>query len=275
MKRTIDNLPVYNIIPLDNDDFEIALVENPAIGEDFLKFADEKVKYEFSKDKQNIKGPVLIPNLPIYRRNPERYVIFTEEAIKKSQELFMKNGSKFNINHSDKEVELEIVDNYIVKEDSGQYKKGTWVLEAHIADLQLWEEIKNDTFNGFSVESMFIHLSKENSQMDVLKQIKTLLDTVLLEEEVKPAEEAPKVEDAEASKIVAKIDELIADYNAFKESINERISNLENGSNTVKEEMSKIKEDVEKFGAQPIESVIVTEKIDAPSKENKFKEYFE
>ena len=39
--------------------------------------------------------------------------------------------------------------------------------------------------------------------------------------------------------------------------------------------MSKIKEDVEKFGAQPIESVVSTEKIDAPSKENKFKEYFE
>ena len=108
-----------------------------------------------------------------------------------------------------------------------------------------------------------------------MKQIKTLLDNVLLEEEVKPAEEAPKVEDTEVSKIVAKIDELIADYNAFKELITERIDNLENGSNTVKEEMSKIKEDVEKFGAQPIESVVSTEKINAPEKENKFKEYFE
>ena len=111
--------------------------------------------------------------------------------------------------------------------------------------------------------------------MDVLKQIKGLLDTVLLEDEVKPAEEAPKVEDTEVSKIVAKMDELIADYNAFKESINERISILENGSDTVKEEMSKIKEDVEKFGAQPIDAVVIADKIDAPLKENKFKEYFE
>lgn len=282
MLKFINNLPCYSLIPLDSGDFEIALVDNPATEEEFLKFNSENNHYEFNSDKQNIKGSVMIPNVPIYRNNPPRYVMFSEESIIKCQSLFFKNGSKFNIEHSDNKIELEVIESKINKEEDEFGQKGAWVLEAHISDNKLWKEIKDDKFNGFSIESMFLQfnseLNKNEEEMDVLKQIKELVNSVAFAEEPvveAPKEEAPKVEDGELKILADKIDAFKNDYEEFKSSVEARLNALEGGNSEIREEMSKISTDLEKFGAQEV-STPVQKVIDTPAvKTNRFEEFFE
>lgn len=285
MQKFINNLPCYSISPLETGNFEIALVDYPAIEEEFLKFDKEGIHYEFNSDKQNVKGSVMIPNFPIYRSNPPRYVVFSEESIIKCQSLFFKNGSKFNIDHSDNKVELEVIESKINKETDEFGQKGAWILEAHISDNKLWGEIKDGKFNGFSIESMFIQFNNDNikkNQMTVFNQIKELVNSVAFADEPMveaPEVEAPKEEDKpeepDEMKVLAdKIEELSKKFDEFSASIESRLSVLEGGSNAIKEEMSKISIDLAKFGAQEV-STPVKEVINTPVEStNKFEKYF-
>lgn len=268
MRKLIQGLPVYNISPILEGEFQIALVDDPAIEECFLKFENETIKFEFNAEKQNIRGPVLIPNKPIYRNNPPRYVVFSKEAIEKSQTLFFKNGSKFNISHSDKLVELEIVESFISKDNT--YPEGTWILEAHISDQELWKEIKRDQFNGFSVESVFVQFNNEYNEMDVLKQIKELVNSVAFADEAIVPDVIPEEPEVESDELKVMKEELAA----FKEEVLARISALEEAAKLSSEEMSKLSIDLEKFGAQEI-STPVKDTINIPIETgNKFKQYF-
>lgn len=270
MRKLIQGLPVYSISPILEGEFQIALVDDPAFEECFLKFENEEIKFEFNSEKQNIRGPVLIPDKPIYRNNPPRYVVFSKEAIVKSQELFFKNGSKFNVSHSDKLVELEVVESFISQDSN--YPKGTWMLEAHISDSDLWKEIKSDQFNGFSVESVFVQFNNEYNEMDVLKQIKELVNSVAFADEAIVPDvipEEPEVPESDELKVMKE------EFAAFKEEVLSRISALEEAAKLSTEEMNKFSLDLEKFGAQEI-STPVKDSIAIPVETgNKFKQYFQ
>ena len=101
---TLKGLPLYDMQIQDELDgvYKISLVNAPAIQSDFILFSeDEKKKFYFKdEDKHIITGPCMIPQIPIYRVDDtgfEYYVQFSEETIRKSAELFMKNGFQSNI----------------------------------------------------------------------------------------------------------------------------------------------------------------------------------
>ena len=57
-KVMFNNLPLYKIIPLPNDNIEIALVDEPAIEEYFHFFSKESEIITFNSDKMIIEGIV-------------------------------------------------------------------------------------------------------------------------------------------------------------------------------------------------------------------------
>ena len=130
-------------------------------------------KFNYDYEKQEITGAAIIPNKFILRRdemgNPY-YVYFSEETTKKLAEGFFKQkqvslNEALNIEHTDEKAEdAFIVESWIVNDPEKDKSKslgldypiGTWVITAKIDNPQLWKDIKNGKYNGFSIEGYFL-----------------------------------------------------------------------------------------------------------------------
>ena len=111
----MNRLPVWEITVQDNEFLEIALVDFPAIEENFLKFNKEEVVLLFDSDKMIVSGLVMIPDKHIYRNDSlgERYAFYTADTVAKSAQLFLKNGMKFNVSHTDEIVPLDVIESIL------------------------------------------------------------------------------------------------------------------------------------------------------------------
>lgn len=286
----MNRLPVWEITVQDNEFLEIALVDFPAIEENFLKFNKEEVVLLFDSDKMIVSGLVMIPDKHIYRNDSlgERYVFYTADTVAKSAQLFLKNGMKFNVSHTDEIVPLDVIESYLTKA-SNEFNApvGSWVITAKVNDAELWENIKAGQFNGFSFQALFTNeLTKfsnnKNKEMSKLKE--RVLDAInsvvfpteeveeVIEEVVEMAEEVVAME--EDSKVV--IDEAFIDAKiaAIKEEIMLEVANMLIG---VEEGFSKqfkeVDEKVEEFGKQPL-AKSVQEEVDTPKKSKGAAAYF-
>ena len=82
-------LPIYTL-EINEDDKDtgvnfVALVDSPAIERNWVAFNKEQ-KFIANEDKQIITGPLMIADLPIFRRDNilgEYYAVFTAETIEK------------------------------------------------------------------------------------------------------------------------------------------------------------------------------------------------
>ena len=153
---------------------KISLVKTPAVEVDFLKFAQERMlKMAVNTEKQNITGPVLIPNKRYYRNKDffggleDGYIYFSNDTVRDIAIDFLKNASNtINIEHDDNLIvpqdNISIVESWII--DSEQDKAyslgfskddlpvGTWMLTEHIYDDKLWEQIKSGDLRGYSIQ---------------------------------------------------------------------------------------------------------------------------
>lgn len=173
------NLPLYDMQIADEIDgvYKISLVDRPAIESDFLLFdEDEKKKFSFrDSEKHVITGAAMIPNLPIYRCDEtgfEYFVQFSPETVRKSAELFFKNGFQANLSvgHEYDVKDLYVFESYIVDKDRGidpndiELPQGSWVISVKCENNELWDELKNtDLFHGFSIETVntVVKMSKQ------------------------------------------------------------------------------------------------------------------
>lgn len=187
------NLPIFDIV-LNEEDLEqgvgmISLVDEPAIGVDWIKLAKENVvKMNFSadKDKKMLYGPFLIPNMLIYRRNEkmgEFYIRFKKEEIEKISSKFNSDLNAKNINfmHTDKKVDGFVAENWIIEDGVDKSQKfgfhlpeGTWFGGVKIMDEDFWvNSVKTDEVKGFSVEILAdSQLALKNIQNKMEKEIK-------------------------------------------------------------------------------------------------------
>lgn len=123
------------------------------------------INFAVSNEEQRIvKGVAMIPNVLIYRRNPqtneEYYVFFNRETIKKLKNKYGYNR-EITIQHEENITGNAILlDSYIYpddKNDNAGYnnlKEGSWILEYKILNTKLWDVIKNKGVKGFSVEAL-------------------------------------------------------------------------------------------------------------------------
>lgn len=273
--------PVYELFVEDSEYIGLALVDTPAIEQDFMYFSEEPVKMQFNEDKMMVKGPALIPNQLIYRNDAlgERYVYFSAETIVKFVELLMsKEKNRFNLGHTDKYLDAVLIESYFVGEENEfGVPKDSWVVGLKVRDKEAWKSIKEGTFKGFSVQSMFsnelVNLMSNNKKetMSNLKdRLMDAINSVVFPEETKVALEETVEEVVEPVAVVEEeIEEIVEEtieekLEALKEAILIEVDKrIEAMVLAIGEEVAKVDEKVEEFGKQPL-AKSVQEEVDTP-----------
>lgn len=151
----------------------IALVGDPAIEIDFLKFKKDKkiLLAKVDEDKRIISGPALVPDKMIFRidekTKEEYYVYFSKETVAEISQTYLIKGKNdsTNIEHEVAVEDISIIESWIV-EDSEFDKSaklgfslpvGTWFVSMKVNNDEVWDElVKKDLVKGFSIEGSFI-----------------------------------------------------------------------------------------------------------------------
>ena len=171
-------------VGLDSETMAISLVSEPAIEIDFIHMSkDEERKPIFLEkdEKYMVYGPVLIPDVDIYRNNGEQeyYLSFTKESIEKMSQEYMKDFKQYNVSlqHEEQVDEVCMVESWVVM-DSYRDKanalgfsvpEGTWMAAFKVNNIDTWNRIKDGELKGFSVESMISleEFSKNENNMEI------------------------------------------------------------------------------------------------------------
>ena len=163
------NLKTYRVVVNPEDEltgvYAVSLVDQPAIEVDWIKLGKvEDLFFSANKDKQMLFGPLLIPGKLILRKDKFGQlfnIVFDAETIQIIADKY--NESKindiFNFQHSDKQVNAVLLQNWITgeKDKSQDYgfdlPSGTWFAGVKVKDEEFWlNEVKTERVKGFSIE---------------------------------------------------------------------------------------------------------------------------
>jgi hypothetical protein len=173
--------------------FAISLVDRPAIEETFIFLSEISVELKVANDeKKEVVGLALVPHKKIPRRIRDKdfTISFSEETIAKIQERYLINkyNSNVTVDH-DHDVEgVSLIESWIVEDEkhdkSNLYKldavKGSWVVKMKVYNEEVWQQIKDGKFKGFSIEGKFDGLDQleAESHEDIINEIKELLKSI-------------------------------------------------------------------------------------------------
>ena len=200
-------LPVYKAtIPNDETGmYCISLVDFPAVEKDWMYFNEDKKPLTFAvadEEKRIIRGLIMECDKPIYRRDAddfEYYIMFDAETIRLMATKYLKDGFQENVDtmHNDNLVEgVELVQWFISDKDHGVNPEGfeeindhSLFAEFHVVNDDIWEQVKDGTFKGFSLAGIFepvkVEMNKnkktDNKKMSKLEKIRTALQSILAE----------------------------------------------------------------------------------------------
>lgn len=178
----------------------MSIVNRPAVETVFVRFAEEGTPAMFAAndEKQVVSGVALIPDFPIFRRDPARgeyYVAFKADAIERiAQKFFTAEGatSAISLNHSDPASQCVIFESYLIDHARGivpaefaDHPDGTWIISIKVNNPTLWADIKSGKYKGFSIEGLLDYRlandskSPNNTKMSkVMKGLKALFEQV-------------------------------------------------------------------------------------------------
>lgn len=184
------DIPIYKLV-INEDELgleAVALVDNPAIQVQWQMFDGKKpLKFQQVGDRQIVTGPLMIPNLPIYRRDEQRgehYVVFDRETIEQAAIKYFKSGlhNSVNLMHNEEEVVdgAVMIESFFIDKQRGiatpegydELPDGTWFGSYKINDKNLWDNfIKTGEFKGFSVEGMFKYSDGKMTDDELINEI--------------------------------------------------------------------------------------------------------
>ena len=166
-------------------EFQIALVDRPAIESDFLAFSKKQRFKVEDEEKRIVSGYAMIAELPIERVDDQGqsfFVKFSADSIKNINEQFFKNclTTQTNANHETNNF-LEgvyVFESFLIDKTRGILPpkgydvatEGSWFVSMKVENDDVWESVKNGTFKGFSVEGVF-----DMEEEQFIKDIKKLL----------------------------------------------------------------------------------------------------
>lgn len=204
----MNNIPVFEAY-IDNYDcgiYKISLVDLPAVESDFVYFnkQDKVMKFNIENEEQRmVTGVIMRANFNIYRYDEEfgeYYIKYSPETIKIMAEKMMSDGTFNNINimHMDgTDVEgVNLVELFIKDTEKGinpsnfdDIENGSLFATYKINNDMIWNEIKNGTFRGFSLEGIFdfdkVKLRKQNNNYNSFLNTMTRLFNRFLKSFVK------------------------------------------------------------------------------------------
>jgi hypothetical protein len=192
------DLPVYLLdISEDMDDNAevdyVALVDRPAIQKNWNAFKNEQRFEVVSEDKRIISGPLMLADVPIFRSDStygDYYVVFSKDTIFKIAQKFFKRGYQSNVNlmHSpNAQVEgVTMFESFITDESRGilpmkgfeDAPDGSWFGSFKVDNDEVWNDVKEGKFKGFSVEGLFTYKTKPTKEQEVMNAIKEILQRV-------------------------------------------------------------------------------------------------
>lgn len=111
----------------------------------------EVVVKSVNKEKQIVYGEVYTP-----------YVIDTHNEMMLPEDVelmahrFMSTlkNDRIDIMHNNQLIEAVAVESYIARASDPLYHEGAWVLAVKIVDKEIWQQIKDGEFNGYSIETL-------------------------------------------------------------------------------------------------------------------------
>jgi hypothetical protein len=172
----------------------IALVDEPAIQSNWMAFNEQKkVELKFKiqdKEKRIVSGYFMISDLPIARIDDEGkmfYVVFRKDTIEKIVNKFMRNGFNANINlmHDSNAIAngVYVIESLIIDTERGikapegfeKVPNGSWWGSMRVENDEIWEQVLNGEFKGFSVEGMFGNAQDIELPEKVIKKIQDVV----------------------------------------------------------------------------------------------------
>lgn len=181
----INGLPVFEAL-VDSEDtgmLRISLVDDPAVMSDFLAFAGEQRKVQryaiADEDRHLVFGVVMRADFPIYRYDEGYggyYIIYKAETIRRMAQKYLAEGRQNNVDlmHDGHDVQgVEMVQAFLKDTAKGvapagfeDIADGSLFAEFHIEDDDIWAQVKDGTFKGFSLEGIF-EMRPERDQKEV------------------------------------------------------------------------------------------------------------
>ena len=169
----------------DNGITAIAIVENPAIEEDFIALKNQEFKFaEQDKEKRLLLGAALVPNRPIFRKNEddEYYIFFSKDTVRKASELFFIKGnqSESTLEHQAALDGLTVVESWIVESEQDKSRHyglnvpvGTWMVSMKVQNDEVWNDyVKSGKVKGFSIEAYFSDKMARPKDKSIVEQAK-------------------------------------------------------------------------------------------------------
>lgn len=171
----------------------IALVDAPAMLTEWLMF-DEHKRVEFkmalNEEKRIITAPVIIADLPIYRKieNEEFYVVYKKDTNMKVLQKYMSDGNqkKVKLTHDTQDLTkgVFVFEIFISDESRGitspkgfeHLPDGTIYCSMKINNDMIWNEAKAGKVRGISLEGFF-DLEKE-IELDE-KQVEAIISDLI------------------------------------------------------------------------------------------------
>lgn len=190
-------LPIYKLSIDDNSDTGVgynAFVDNPAHQKGFIAFGKQAINYSFNEEKRIVTGVMISANTLIYRRDSEfgeHQVFFDAETIEKIKNKFHKQNFNNNVNkmHDPNKVVdgVYMIASYIIGGDKNpsapevfknqNLQDGTWIASYKIDNDEVWNDVKNGKFQGFSVEGGFFKdIVKLKSNDKMSKKTKSIFE---------------------------------------------------------------------------------------------------
>lgn len=193
---TLKNIPIYNAEILDAECGidRISLVNDPAVDAYFVSFSKDKIQQMFTTNEEQkmITGVVMRCDYPIYRNDEhlgEYYINFSADVIKQMAQKLLRDNNQNNVNiehmfNSDVEgvemVELFIKDRNKGKNPTGfeDINDGSLFATFKVDNQEIWQQIKNGTFKGYSLEGLFNYVIPDNNTDEVVEDEEKLIDDI-------------------------------------------------------------------------------------------------
>jgi len=194
MAKKLETIELFIDESQDKDGIDaLSLVKFPAIEENWVALNNHRIEFKSVDDeKRIIIGLALVPDKLIYRKNGdyEYNIKFSKETVNKAARLYLKklNNNNATLEHKTEVEGVSVVESWTV--DNPKIDKtalydlnaveGAWAVIMSIDNDKVWEEIKNGTYLGISVEGYFsdklemsLELAKEQELIDKIKSIIT------------------------------------------------------------------------------------------------------
>ena len=188
---TIDGIPVYRVLVDDERDgmVRVSLVDDPAVMSDFVAFDAQKRAQMFAvenEDKRLAFGVVARADFPVFRTDPvlgDHYVIFPADTIREMAQKYLTEGraDRVDLMHDGDDVGGVHLVQWFIKDSAkgvapagfDDIADGSLFAEYHVEDDAIWQQIKDGTFKGFSME-VFYTLTPEGDTQAVEEAVADL-----------------------------------------------------------------------------------------------------